>query len=127
MSYRGDTWRWEMHVARLKGAPSYHLGFLTLMQPLIVGYPQDIACSGDGYGTPLNPASWRHIKVFKLLLSHSISVDVRDSDGRTPLHLAASDGLLGYAYRAQCGYQRPGQRWLDTAAPNIDGCVRYYE
>ena len=31
----------------------------------------------------------RHVKVCQLLLPHCVGVDVRDSDGQTPLHVAA--------------------------------------
>ena len=98
MSYRSETWRWEMHVGRLKPAPLYHtanLGFIGLVQHLVAKRPQDLANIGGGYGTPLHAAlRGKRLRVLQVLLSHSVDVDVRDSDGRTPLHLAASDGLL---------------------------------
>lgn len=114
MSYRSETWRWESHVGRLKGVPMYHiarLGLLGLVRYVIAKCPQDIVRIGGGYGTPLHAVlrgtaalpkdaalRRRRDKVFQLLLSHCERVDdIRDSDGRTPLHLAASDGRLDIA------------------------------
>ncbi|KAH9980408.1 ankyrin repeat-containing domain protein [Russula compacta] len=50
--------------------------------------PEDINAMGK-FGTPLHAASrLGHSEMVELLLDHSVDVDVRDRNDRTPLHLA---------------------------------------
>jgi len=96
MSYRSNAWHMEKHISQLQALPLYHiayLGFLNLARHLIVKRPHDIVANCGRFGTPLHAAfRRRHVKVFQLLLSHSVGVVIWDPDSQPLLHLAASDG-----------------------------------
>jgi ankyrin repeat protein len=83
---------------RLETSPLYHLaglGYHGLVHHLLSRRPQDTIVRSGILGLSAHAAlNQRHIQVCQLLLPHCISVDVRNSDGQTPLHVAARHGHL---------------------------------
>ena len=70
-------------------------GFEDLVEDLIVKYPQHVDSIGGYYVTPLVAAlAGRHFQVAKLLHHDGTDIDVRGSNGRTPLFPAARHGDL---------------------------------
>ena len=85
-------------LTSLEGAPLRHipeLGFLGLVRYLIFKRPQDVHAGTCLYDTQLHaPLHEGHVQACRLLSQYSGYVDVRDFQGRTTLHLAASGGHL---------------------------------
>ena len=96
-----SSWWAERNSGRSRASPLYHvaqLGFYGMVQHLLLKRPQDIMAMGGVHGTPVHAALHRrHLKVFELLLSYGVGLDIRDFDGQTPLHLAATNALVEVA------------------------------
>ena len=91
--------RWaEQNSGRSRAFPLYHvaeLGFYGLVQHLLSKRPQDMMAMGGAHGTPVHASlHLRRMKVFELFVSHGVGLDIRDFDGQTPLHLAATNALV---------------------------------
>ena len=72
-------------------------GYRGLVEYLVSKRPDDVNVIG-ACGTPLHASlnlNGGHADVAQLLLGYCVDADVRDYDGRTPLHLAAHHGFLG--------------------------------
>ena len=97
MSLISSSWWADNDSGRLKASPLYYvadLGFSGLVQYLISRRPQDVTAKGGVYGTSVHATLHRrNVKICQLLLPHCIGVDVRDSEGQTPLHVAACNAL----------------------------------
>ena len=91
-------------------------GFQDLVEHLVVKYPQHVNTGGGKYGTPLVAAlAGRHFQTAGHLLHNGANVDVRSTNGRTPLQRAAWYGdaeavrvLLDYKADANI---RTSQNW----------------
>ena len=98
---RSDRFRKTMtHLTPLEVevAPLRHiseLGFLGLVRYLIFRRPQNVHAGTRLYDAPLHaPLHEGHVQACRLLCQDSGDVDVRDLQGRTTLHFAASSGQL---------------------------------
>jgi ankyrin repeat protein len=81
-------------------SPLYYavkLGYTCLAQYLILRRPHDLDAS-DIYGTTaLHIAAFKpNCKVAQMLVERTAAIDVRDNNGRTPLHYATRDGGWDY-------------------------------
>ena len=98
ISHISASWWAEKDSERSRASPLYYvteLGFYGLVQHLLLKRPQDMMTMGGVYGTPVHAAlRLQHLRMFELFVSYGISLDVRDFDGQTPLHLAATNTLV---------------------------------
>ena len=70
-------------------------GFQDLVEHLVVKYPKHVNASGGYYVTPMVAAlAGRHFQIANHLHHNGAHMNVRGSDGRSPLHSAASYGDL---------------------------------
>ena len=78
-----------------KPTPLYYsslCGFSELVEHLAIKHPQDVNTVGGKYNFPLFAALvGKHFKVAEILLMNAAHVNIRGTQGRTPLHEAIKD------------------------------------
>jgi ankyrin repeat protein len=96
-------WQWTVNVdRRVPRTPLYcaaFCGFHSLVERLIVKYPQHVSARAGRYGTPLHATLFEegHIEISKLLIEHGADVNALDDAKRTPLHFVSQFGHLNAA------------------------------
>jgi ankyrin repeat protein len=97
MSHISSSWWAEKYSGLCDASPLYHiadLGFCGLVQHLVLKRPQNVIVRRGIHGTPMHAAlRRRHVQVCELLLPY-VDLDIRDSNGQMPLHVAVGNGLL---------------------------------
>jgi ankyrin repeat protein len=99
--YAGAAFYWHTPYDKSPAAPLYYAalcGLHDLVKHLITKHPQEVNANGGYYVRPLVAAlAGEHFQTADLLRHNGADPDVRDKDGRNPLHGAASSGIFEVA------------------------------
>jgi hypothetical protein len=94
-------------------------GFHDLVEHLVINHPRLINTTYGTFGSPLLAAlSGKHIRVAEFLLRHGGKVDVRGTNGLTPLHFVAAEFF--WVDRSLCGVESDAISFLLKHGVDVD-------